>query len=136
MANSWILKSEPSTYSWSDLLRDRSTAWDGVANAAALINLRAMGKGDEILVYHSGDEKAIVGIAKVLRAAYPDPALDDPRRVVVDVAAVSPVRQPVTLGQIKAESRLAQLGLVRQSRLSCMPVNREQRALLARMGAR
>ena len=88
MPSAWLLKTEPSTYSWDDLLRDGKTVWDGVSNAAALINLRAMRTGDEALIYHSGDGKAIVGIARVTRGAYVDPKLKDPKRVVIDVQPV------------------------------------------------
>ncbi len=136
MTKSWVLKTEPSTYSWEDLVADGRTAWNGVANAAALINLRQMRVGDEALIYHSGAQKAIVGIARIVRAAYPDPALDDPRRVVVDVAAVRPLPVPVTLAEIKAEPRLAAMPLVRISRLSCSPVTSAERARLRVIGAR
>ncbi|MEO8755969.1 MAG: EVE domain-containing protein [Casimicrobiaceae bacterium] len=136
MANSWILKTEPSTYSWDDLLRDRQTAWEGVANAAALIHLRTMQTGDEALIYHSGADKAIIGIARIIRGAYPDPKLDDPRRVVVDVEAHHALRKPVTLSEIKADKSLATLALVRISRLSCSPVSAEHRAILRKLGVR
>src|SRR5579862_2245996 len=91
MPKSWLVKSEPSTYSWDDLVRDGRTVWDGVSNAAALISLRAMKQGDEALFYHSGDEKAIVGIARVVRGGYPDPKLGDPKRAVVDLMPVRPL---------------------------------------------
>lgn len=136
MANSWIVKSEPSTYSWDELVRDGSTVWDGVANAAALIHLRTMKVGDEVLFYHSGAAKAIVGIARVTRAAFPDPKLADPRRVAVEIAAVRPLRRPVTLAEIKAERGLAKLPLVRISRLSVSPVLAAERSLLRTLGAR
>jgi predicted RNA-binding protein with PUA-like domain len=136
MANSWILKTEPATYSWDDLVRDKRTVWDGVASNAALLHLRAMKAGDEALIYHSGDEKAIVGVARIAKGAYADPTLDDPKRVVVDVAADHPVKTPVTLAAIKAERALATLALVRISRLSCMPVSAEHRAILRRLGVR
>ncbi|HEX3928559.1 MAG TPA: EVE domain-containing protein [Gemmatimonadales bacterium] len=136
MPASWLLKTEPSTYSWQDLVRDKTTTWDGVANAAALINLRAMKTGDEALIYHSGDEKAIVGIARITRGGYADPKLDDPRRAVVDVAWVKALAKPVTLATIKADKRLASFALVRISRLSCMPVSAEHRAVLKELGVR
>jgi predicted RNA-binding protein with PUA-like domain len=136
MAKSWILKSEPATYSWDDLARDGTTVWDGVANAAALINLRAMAVGDEALFYHSGEEKAIVGIARITHAAYPDPKLADPKRVVVEIGAVRPLKAAVTLAEVKAEPGLATLALVRISRLSCSPVSAEHRAILRRIGVR
>ena len=134
MPASWILKTEPSTYSWDDLVRDGGAVWDGVANAAALIHLRTMAAGDEVLLYHSGDGKAIVGLAKIVRGPYPDPKLKDPRRVVVEIVAGKPLKTPVTLAAIKAVPALAELGLVRISRLSCMPVSVSQRSVLRRLG--
>ena len=136
MANAWILKSEPATYSWDDLARDGATVWDGVANAAALINLRAMAVGDEALFYHSGVEKAIIGIARITHAAYPDPKLADPKRVVVEIGAVRRLKRPVTLAEIKAERRLAALPLVRISRLSVSPVTAPERTILRGLGVR
>ena len=133
---SWLLKTEPSSFSWSDLVRDGKTVWDGVTNAAALIHLRAMQTGDEALIYHSGDEKAIVGIARIARGGHPDPKLDDPKRAVVDIVPVRGLKAPVTLTQIKAEKGLATMALVRISRLSCMPVCAEHRALLRSMGVK
>lgn len=118
----WILKTEPSEYSFADLRRDRRTRWSGIANAQALIHLRAMSRGDDLLIYHSGSEKALVGRATLVKAAYPDPDEADPRRVVVDIAAGSPLAAPVTLAAIKADRAFAELGLVRQSRLSVVPV--------------
>ncbi|MES2306128.1 MAG: EVE domain-containing protein [Gemmatimonadota bacterium] len=136
MSASWILKTEPGTYSWGDLVRDGRATWDGVASNAALIHLRAMAKGDEVLIYHSGDGKAIVGIAKIAKGPYPDPKLDDPKLVVVDVMPVRPLKSPVTLATIKGVPALADLGLVRISRLSCMPVSPKHRALLEKLGVR
>ena len=107
MTNSWLLKTEPSTYSWGDLVRETRTVWDGVSNAAALINLRAMQAGDEALIYHSGEDRAIVGIARIARGAYPDPKLSDPKRVVVEVEAVRQLAEPVSLAEVKADKRLA-----------------------------
>ena len=126
----WLLKTEPTTYSFVRLARDGRTVWDGIRNAQALIHLRAMRRGDEALVYHSGAERAIVGLAAVVSDPYPDPQLDDPRRVVVDLAAVGPVPRPVPLAAIKAEPALADLALVRNSRLSVMPVPAKLRARL------
>jgi predicted RNA-binding protein with PUA-like domain len=136
MANSWILKTEPATYSWGDLVKDGNAVWDGVANAAALIHLRAMAIGDELLIYHSAEGKEIVGIARVTRAAYPDPKLSDPKRVVIGIAPVRPLKAPVSLATIKAERALAQLALVRISRLSVSPVSPEHRAILRTLGVR
>lgn len=136
MPKSWLLKTEPSTYSWSDLVRGGKTVWDGVTNAAALIHLRAMQTGDEALIYHSGDERAIVGIARITRGGHADPKLEDSKRAVVDVEPVRALKTPVTLAAIKAEKKLATLALVRIGRLSCMPVSAEHRAVLRRMGVR
>lgn len=119
----WLVKTEPSTYSWSDLVRERRTRWDGVRNALARNHLGAMAKGDLALVYHSGDEKAVVGIAKVTRAAYPDPGADDPRWLAVDLAVVKALAKPVPLAAIKQDAKLAGIALVRQSRLSVMPLD-------------
>jgi len=124
--NRWLLKTEPSTYSYADLVRERRTTWDGVANPSALSHLRAMRKGDEAFVYHTGDEKAIVGIARVASDAYPDPKLSDPKRVVVDLEPVRPLEAPVTLATVKADKRFADFALVRISRLSVMPVTVSQ----------
>lgn len=118
----WLVKSEPTTYSWSDLVRDGGTRWDGVRNALARNHLAAMKKGDLALVYHSGDDKAVIGIAKITRAAYPDPSADDERWLAVDLAPVKPLPAPVSLAQIKADPKLAGIPLVRLSRLSVMPL--------------
>ncbi len=132
----WLLKSEPGTYAWSDLVRDRTTVWDGVANNTALIHLRAMQVGDEALFYHSGAEKAIVGIATITRAAYPDPKLDDPKRVVVEIGIVKALAKPVTLAEVKAVPALKEMALVRISRLSCQPVTATERKLLDKLGVK
>ena len=114
----WILKTEPSTYSYDDLARERTTVWDGVKNPVALRNIRAMQKGDPVLIYHTGGEKAIVGRAVVVSAPYPDPKAKDSKLVVVEIKATGRVKTPVTLAQIKAEPAFADLALVRQGRLS------------------
>jgi predicted RNA-binding protein with PUA-like domain len=130
--NRWLLKTEPSTYSYADLARERRATWDGVSNPTALSHLRAMRKGDQAFVYHTGDEKAIVGIARVASDPYPDPKLSDPRRVVVDLEPVRALKSPVTLASVKADKRFADFALVRISRLSVMPVSPAQwEALLA-----
>lgn len=118
----WILKTEPSAYAFSDLRREGTARWDGITNAQALIHLRAMARGDQVLVYHSGAEKALVGRGTIARAAYPDPAADDPKRVAVDVRAGEPLPQRVKLAEIKADPAFRELGLVRNSRLSVIPV--------------
>lgn len=120
----WLVKSEPFKYSWDDLVRDGSTYWDGVRNAQARNNLRDMKVGDRVLYYHSNEGKEVVGVAKVTRRAYQDPTTDDDRWLVVDLAPVEPLKRPVTLAQIKADPRLADIPLVRHSRLSVMPLPR------------
>ncbi len=119
----WLMKSEPESYSWSNLVRDHSTEWDGVRNNAARLHLRAMKKGDEAFFYHSMSDKAVVGIMKIVREAQPDPK--DPNWVSVRVEPVKAIR-PVTLQQIKADPRLAAMELIRQSRLSVAPVRDEE----------
>lgn len=118
----WILKTEPGEYSFEDLRRDGSTAWTGITNPQALIHLRAMARGDAALIYHSGARKALVGTATVARPAYPDPSKRDPRLVAVDVSAGEPLPRPVTLTEVKADPAFNDLGLVRNSRLSVIPV--------------
>jgi predicted RNA-binding protein with PUA-like domain len=120
----WLMKSEPGVYSWDDLVRDRTTEWDGVRNPTARIHLRAMKKGDEVFFYHSGDERQVVGIMRVTREAAPDPK--DANWVSVAVEAVCKVDPPVTLKAIKAEPSLAKMELVRLSRLSVSPVRNEE----------
>lgn len=122
----WLLKTEPSTYSFDRLLKEGSAVWDGVRNNLALSYLRQMKAGDRVLIYHSGGEKAVVGQARIGRAAYPDPAHDDPKLVVVDVVPDARLPKPLTLAAIKADPALADLPLVRMSRLSVMPVTAEQ----------
>ncbi|GMV24862.1 MAG: hypothetical protein AMXMBFR58_08930 [Phycisphaerae bacterium] len=124
----FLFKTEPSEYSFDDLVRDKRTAWTGISNAAALGHLRTAAVGDEVFIYHTGDEKQIVGLAKVVKKPYEDPEQPgrndkgQPRFAVVDIAPVRAVKTPVTLAQIKADKRFAELGLVKQSRLSVMPV--------------
>lgn len=122
MPGIWLIKSEPSTYSFADLQRDSRTRWDGVSNATALIHLRGMRNGDEVLFYHSGAERAIVGIARVASDPYPDPVLQDPKRVAVDLIPIRRLEHPISLRLIKGDRRLAMFPLVRISRLSVMPV--------------
>jgi predicted RNA-binding protein with PUA-like domain len=118
----YLLKTEPSTYSYADLAREGRTTWDGVTNPVALKHLRAMRAGDEVLIYHTGGEKRIVGVARVVAAASPDPKASDKRLVVVDLVPVRPLARPVTLAEIKADRRFAGWELVRIGRLSVMPV--------------
>ena len=124
----WLMKSEPSSYSWSDLVRDRSTEWDGVRNNAARLHLKAMKPGDEAFFYHSMDERSVIGIMRVTREAAPDPK--DPDWVSVQVEPVRALERPVTLKEIKAEPRLAKMELIRQSRLSVAPVRDEEWAVV------
>jgi predicted RNA-binding protein with PUA-like domain len=118
----WLTKSEPLKYSWDDLVKEGSTYWDGVRNAQARNNLASMKKGDLVLYYHSNEGKEVVGVAKVTKEAYPDPTTDDERWVVVDLAPLKPLKTPVTLAAIKADAKLADVALVKQSRLSVMPI--------------
>jgi len=120
----WLMKSEPGTYSWDDLNRDGSTEWDGVRNPAARLHLKAMKRGDEAFFYHSGDERAVIGIMRITREAAPDPK--DPNWVSVAVEPVRALVKPVTLKEIKADPRLAKMELIRQSRLSVAPVRDEE----------
>jgi predicted RNA-binding protein with PUA-like domain len=122
MKNFWLVKQEPSTYSWSDFGKDRGTSWTGVRNYTARNNLRKMQKGDEVLFYHSGEEKAVVGIAKVNRTAYRDPTASEGDWNAVDLVPVKALTRPVTLTEIKKTPRLQKIALVRQSRLSVMPL--------------
>ena len=127
----WLLKSEPESYGWDDLVRDGRTEWDGVRNAAAAGHLRAMRPGDSALLYHSGKDKAAVGIATISRAARADG--DDGRWVSVEIAPDRPLPRPVTLAAMKAETRLAALPMLRQSRLSVSPVGEAEWAVLMGM---
>lgn len=129
----WLMKSEPNVYSWSDLVRDGSTDWDGVRNNAARLHLRAMRPGDEAFFYHSGEERAVVGIMRVAGAGAPDG--DDGAWVKVPVAPVKALASPVTLKDIKAEPALAKMELIRQSRLSVSPVRDEEWAAILKMGS-
>jgi predicted RNA-binding protein with PUA-like domain len=128
----WLLKSEPEAYSFADLMRDRQTAWTGIRNAQARNNLAQMQPGDDALIYHSVTQKAVVGRARIVASASPDvTAPADSPWLSVDVEAVAPLTQPVPLATIKADPRLAEIGLVRQSRLSVVPLTvNEYRALL------
>lgn len=133
--NYWLLKSEPFKYSWSRLVEDGRTHWDGVRNYQAANNLKAMKVGDRAFFYHSNEGLEIVGVAEILREAYPDPSDESGRFVMVDIAPLFPVPHPVTLQAIKAEPRLVDLALVRQSRLSVVPVSAaEWKVLLGMAG--
>lgn len=130
----WLVKSEPDAFSWDQQVENAVEPWTGVRNALAAKNLRAMQKGDLAFFYHSNIGKEIVGVVEVVREAYPDPSDETGRWVCVDMKAVSPMPQPVTLAAIKATPELADLALVRQSRLSVMPIGKEHWAMLCRMG--
>ena len=121
--SNWLLKTEPSTYSYADLARDQVTTWDGVKNPAALNNIRSMKNGDQAFIYHTGDEKAIVGVMKATGDAYPDPVDRSGKLYAVDVAPVEKLGRAVTLAEIKADGRFTEFPLTRISRLSVMPVN-------------
>lgn len=136
MPNYWILKTDADTYPFDQLARDRRTVWDGISNALALKHLRSMDKGDRVMIYHSGDDKAIVGLATIASGPYPDPKATDPKLTVVDVQVGSRLPSPVSLATIKADPAFADLGLVRMSRLSVIPVTPVQwRRLLNLAGA-
>ena len=117
----WLLKTEPTSYSWNDLVRDKKTVWSGVRNPVALKHIRTMRKGDLALIYHTGDERAAVGIAEVTSAPYTDPNEDDERLVVVDLKPKKKLAHPVTLDQIKSDKTCAGWDLLRISRLSVVP---------------
>ena len=129
-----MVKQEPETYSWSDFARDGKTDWTGVRNYQARNNLREMSKGDAVLFYHSGKEKAVVGIAEVVKAAYPDPTADDPQWVAVDLKPVKALDSPVQLAAIRYDRRLSMLPLIRQSQLSVMPLTKDEFEAIVSMG--
>jgi predicted RNA-binding protein with PUA-like domain len=122
----WLIKSEPAKYGWDQFVKDKKTFWDGVRNYAARNNLRAMKKGDQLFYYHSNEGMEIVGIAEVIKEAYQDPTTEDTNWVVVDVKPVKKLKKPVSLAQIKEDERLANMALVKLSRLSVQPVTTEE----------
>ncbi|MGQ0714444.1 MAG: EVE domain-containing protein [Gemmatimonadaceae bacterium] len=125
MPSHWLLKTEPSTYSWDDLQREKTAVWDGVSNPVALKNLAAMKPGDDALIYHTGGERAVVGLARVTKAAYPDPKAKDPKLLVVEIASVRRLA-PVALADIKSDPLFKESPLVRQGRLSVVSLNDAQ----------
>jgi predicted RNA-binding protein with PUA-like domain len=129
----WLLKTEPDDYSYDDLVRDKSTMWDGVAQNHALQNIRKIEKGDLALIYHTGNERAIVGLAEVVRGYYINPEADDPKLAVCDVQAKKSLPNPVTLKQIKARPELKDWDLVRLARLSVVAVSDEQWKIVQEM---
>jgi predicted RNA-binding protein with PUA-like domain len=124
--NYWLVKQEPEAYAWSDLVKDGGTAWTGVRSFAARKNLRAMKAGDLVFFYHSGEAKSVVGLARVAREGYPDPTADEGEWVAVDVSPVQSLAKPVVLSQIKSDQILKAMILVKQTRLSVVPVTHEQ----------
>ena len=131
----WLVKQEPEAYSWDNLVRDRGTEWTGVRNFQARNNLRQMKVGDLVLFYHSGEQKAVVGVAQVAKAGYADPTAADGEWVAVDIKPSKPLGAPVPLSTIKVEPKLAEMLLVRQSRLSVMPVKKEEFETVLALGA-
>ncbi len=129
----WLLKSEPDVYSWDDLVKDGDTVWNGVRNNAARLHLRAMAQGDEAFFYHSNIGKEVVGLCRIVKAAFPDPTDETGAWVAVQVAPVRKLAQPVTLAAMKAEASLRDFALIRQSRLSVVPVSDAQWAIILRM---
>ena len=132
----YLLKSEPSTYSFADLQREKSTIWDGVSNPVALKNMRAMKPGDRLVIYHTGDERQIIGTAEVASDPYPDPRENDPKLVVIDLKPRERLPRPVTLAEIKARQEFRDFELVRMGRLSVMPISDSRWQKLCKMAAR
>ncbi|MDH3292578.1 MAG: EVE domain-containing protein [Gemmatimonadota bacterium] len=136
MPNYWILKTEPSTYSFDDLEREKSTRWDGVRNNLALKHIRTMRSKDPVLIYHTGKDKAVVGEAEVTTDPYPDPEADDERIVVIDLRAAGRLPNPVTLSAIKSDPAFKDLALVRMGRLSVVPATKSQWQRLRKLAGR
>jgi len=134
MIKHWLVKSEPENYSWDNLVRDKHTVWDGVRNFSARNHLAEMKTGDQVLFYHSNEGKEVVGLAKVSREAYPDPSAGDSKWVVCEITAVRPLKHAVTLVTIKADRRLQNMALVKQGRLSVMPVSLEEFERIMELG--
>lgn len=132
----WLLKTEPSDYSYAELERSGRARWDGVTNPVALRNLAAMKAGERVFIYHTGDEKAVVGEAEVVKKAYPDPKAADPRRVVVDLEARGRLGRPVTLGELRELPEFAPSPLLRQGRLSVVALSADQWKAIVRLGRR
>lgn len=130
----WLVKSEPFKYSWDQFVKDGKTFWDGVRNYQARNNLKEMQKGDRVLFYHSNEGLCVVGIAEVVKVAYPDPTIDDDRWVAVDLKPVKALPNPVTLADMKQQPGLEQLALIRQGRLSVSPLTEKEYKLILKMG--
>jgi predicted RNA-binding protein with PUA-like domain len=131
----WMVKQEPETYSWNDFVGDGVTDWTGVRNYQARNNLRQMKTGERVLFYHSGKDKAVVGLAEVAKSAYPDPTADDAQWLAVDLKAVKALKNPVPLAAIRYDKRLSQLPLIRQSQLSVMPLTKDEFDVIVALGA-
>lgn len=132
--NHWLVKSEPIKYSFQNLMRDKKTVWDGVRNYQARNHLRAMKVGDAVLFYHSNEDKAVIGVAEVVKEFYPDPTASDGDWSVVELKSVEPLATPVTLATIKATPELKDIALIKQSRLSVMPVNKNDFKKITKLG--
>ena len=130
----WMVKQDPETYSWSNFVKDGRTDWSGVRNYQARNNLREMKTGDRVLFYHSGKDKAVVGLAEVVKSAYPDPTVEDPQWVAVDLKPIKPLATAVPLAAIRYDKRLSQLPLIRQSQLSVMSLTKEEFNVIVTMG--
>jgi predicted RNA-binding protein with PUA-like domain len=133
--NHWLVKSEPVKYSWEQFEKEGNAVWDGVRNYQARNNLQAMKKGDLVMFYHSNEGMCVVGIAKVVKEHYPDPTIDDARWVVVDLAPYKKLKKPVTLETIKADETLQNVGLIRQGRLSVMPLTKDEFDRILKLGS-
>jgi predicted RNA-binding protein with PUA-like domain len=129
--NYWLVKTEPETYSWDDLVRDKKTVWDGVRNFQARNNLKAMKKGDVVFIYHSGDEKSVIGTAKIIKEAYPDPK--DKDWVVVEIGVEKKLKKSISLSQVKSQKKLSEMVLVKSSRLSVQPVREDEFGLIVEL---
>lgn len=134
--NYWLVKSDPESYGWNELIKDKKTDWTGVRNYAARIHLKAMQKGDEVLFYHSNEGMAVVGITKVSREFFQDPTTDDAAWVAVELTALKPLNQPVTLAEMKTKKELSNIGLIKIGRLSVMPLTKTEFDLIVKMGGR
>jgi predicted RNA-binding protein with PUA-like domain len=130
----WLVKQEPETYSWTDFVSDGLTDWTGVRNYQARNNLREMKTGDRVLFYHSGKDKAVVGLAEVVKSAYPDPTADDDQWIAVDLKPVKALKNPVPLAAIRYDKRLSQLPLIRQSQLSVMSLSKDEFDIIVATG--
>lgn len=133
-ATYWLVKQEPETYSWTDFLSDGGTDWTGVRNYQARNNLREMKTGERVLFYHSGKDKAVVGLAEVVKSAYPDPTADDPQWVAVDLKPIKALKNSVPLAAIRYDKRLSQLPLIRQSQLSVMSLTKDEFEIIVATG--